>query len=240
MKPHTPTLVSVHLPKTAGTSFGKALRERFGDGLQEDYTTLPLHQPRGIREWSAIRAGFASSGPAIGARAIHGHFLPLQYRIAMRGRDVRYVTWLRDPVERVLSHYYFWQRTAHAATRAQPLRHRMLQDGWSLERFCLGPELKNLYRQWFWGFDVRRFAFIGITECYQADLEQFAVRFLAGQSVLACERRNPELGTAGRYEIDPGLRARIERHHAADVALYHWARRRRGQATVLPPRLSAL
>ena len=228
MKPSAPLLVSVHLPKTAGTSFGKALRERFGDRLQEDYTTLPLHQPRGRREWSAIRAGFAGSGQPVAAEAIHGHFLPVRYRIALRGRDVDYVTWLRDPVDRLLSHFHFWQRTAQAATRAQPLRHRMLQEGWSLERFCLGPELKNLYRQWFWGFDVRRFAFIGITECYQEDLEVFATRYLAGQGLMVRERGNPALGPAGRYEIDPGLRARIERHHAADVALYRWARGRRG------------
>jgi len=35
-----PTLASVHFPKTAGTSFGLALRQCYGSGLQEGYAML--------------------------------------------------------------------------------------------------------------------------------------------------------------------------------------------------------
>lgn len=239
MTPDRPMLVSVHLPKTAGTSFGTALRERFGDGLHEDYTTLPLNQPRGRREWSAVRAGLAGRAQPVAASAIHGHFLPLQYRIALRGLETRFVTWLRDPVDRLLSHFHFWQRTAHMATPAQPLRYRMLQERWSLERFCLGPEMRNLYRQYLWGFPPDRFHFIGITERYEHDLDLFARHFLDGRATSVHVRANPR-GEGAGYAIDPALRARIERHHAADVALYRWAAGRREQPVVLPPRSSAL
>lgn len=222
-----PTLVSVHFPKTAGTSFALALRQCFGDALQEDYGMLPLNRPRGAREWDAIRAGFATRYPSAAPAAIHGHFLPIKYRIALRGRPVDYVTWLRDPVERLLSHYYFWQRTAAAATPAQPFRYRVAREQWSLERFCFAPQMRNLYSRYLWGFAPSRFAFIGITEHYETDLATFARRFLQGQVANVRLRANPDHGRA-RYAIDPGLRARLEAHQREDVALYRWALARQG------------
>jgi len=220
-----PILVSVHFPKTAGTSFGVALRQCFGDRLREDYAMLPLNQPRARRVWQAVRAGFRARADASWPDAIHGHFLPVKYRIALRARPVHYVTWLRDPVERLLSHYYYWQRTATAATPAQPFRHRVAREQWSLERFCFAPQMRNLYSQYLWGFPASRFHFIGITERYESDLAEFADRFLPGAPPASRARVNPERRDA-RYMIAPALRERIARHHDADMALYERALRR--------------
>ena len=57
------------------------------------------------------RAGWALRGTLPDEVAcIHGHFLPVKYRIALARRPAHYVTWLRDPVERIASHYAFWRR----------------------------------------------------------------------------------------------------------------------------------
>lgn len=221
-----PVLVSLHMAKTAGTSFKVALREHFGDALAEEYGVLPMNQKRGWREWHAVREGLrARSRPSPDVRAIHGHFLPVQYAIALRGREVAFATWLRDPVQRLLSHYHYWKRTAARALPQQPLRYRVVHEDWSLQRFCLGPELRNYYRQHLWAFPRTRFAFIGITERYETDLQRFAQRFLGGEAVLAHDRENPERAVAG-YDVAPGLRDRIEAWHAWDAGLYRWARDR--------------
>lgn len=213
-------LVSLHLPKTAGTSFGETLRQHFGSSLYEDYGTRPLNEPRWRREFQALCAGTSSVPPCV--RAIHGHFLPVKYWLSLRRRDAQFVTWMRDPVERVVSHYYFWLRNPQGATPAQTLRRRVLLENWSLERFCLGPELHNLYSQFLWGFPLRRFDFIGITERYASDLAIFANRFLGSEARVVNARANPNRGEAG-YEIAPVLRERIARHHARDMAIYRWA-----------------
>jgi hypothetical protein len=221
-----PTLVSVHFPKTAGTSFGLALRRSHGEGLLEDYGMLALNTPRVRREWQAIRSGLCARFHCGVPRAIHGHFLPIKYRFALRSHPTRYVTWLRHPVERLLSHYYFWLRTAAAATPAQPLRYRVVREQWSLERFCFAPQVRNLYSQFLWGFPPSRFDFIGITEHYESDLATFARRYLPGAATAERARVNTERGDAG-YALDPALRARIEQHHARDMRLYRWALQRR-------------
>ena len=220
---HAPLLVSVHMPKTAGTSFAQALKEHFAAQFRQEYALVPFNVPRGRRELQAVLRGWALRHRLAEVRVVHGHFLPLMYRLALGRRPAHFVTWLRHPVERLLSHYTFWRRTRAAATPAQPLRYRMVQEDWSLERFCLGPEMRNLYRQCLWGFDRERFAFIGITERYEDDLAWFAGRFLGGRIPEAIRARSNPDRAGDAYVIDPGLRARIERHHADDLALYRWA-----------------
>ena len=42
-----------------------------------------------------------------------------------------------------------------------------MEKGWSLERFCLGPEVRNIYSQFLYGFLLEYFSFIGTTEFYE-------------------------------------------------------------------------
>lgn len=220
-------LISVHLPKTAGTSFAATLRAVFGDGYRDDYADLPMQRGRWPRRWHALRAGWALRGSLADAGGcIHGHFLPLKYRIALAARQARYVTWLRDPVERLASHYAFWQRDYDGSDPAQPLRNRMLREDWSFERFALGPELRDVYLQYLWRFPPRRFDFIGITEQYAEDLARLACRHLGTVAIADSALVNPERAETG-YPVDQALRRRIEHHHAGDVALYRWAVSRR-------------
>ena len=225
MTPHVlPLLVSVHLPKTAGTSFRAALQAYYGDGLLEDYAMLPMQVPRGRREILALRDAFnARRQITASTLAIHGHFLPVKYRVALRHRATRYITWLREPVDRLVSHYQYWQRDYAGDDPKQPLRNRMLRERWSLERFCLGAELRNLYQQYLWSFPPARFAFIGITEHYVQDLDWLARNLLEAPPAEVMHALGNPNHPAGLYEIDATLRLRIEAHHAADHELYRQA-----------------
>jgi hypothetical protein len=224
-----PLLVSLHMPKTAGTSLAETLRAAFPapGACHIEYVDQPMQHPRMQRRWQALRQGLAGRGalPATVA-CIHGHFLPLKYRISAAGRAVQYATWLREPVARLASHYHYWMRDYDGHDPAQPLRNRVVREAWSFERFALGPEMRNLYHEYLWGFDPARFAFIGITERYDADLERMAGRFLGGTAVPATALVNP--GAKDGYRIAATLRRRIEDHHARDVALYRRALVARG------------
>lgn len=214
-----PMVVSLHLPKTAGTSFAETLRVAAGAGYLADYGDLPMQHGRLRRRWDAIRGGQALRHRLPeDLDCIHGHFLAVKYRIALGGRPAMFITWLRDPGQRLASHYAFWRRDYDGGDPAQPLRNRMLREDWSFERFALGPEMRNVYRQYLWGFDPARFDFIGITEHYEADLGRL-VRMLGCEPVEAAALVNPDSGGRG-YVLESGLQQRIERFHAADYALY--------------------
>lgn len=216
-----PVIISLHMPKTAGNSFLNALRQRFHETLLLDYGDMNALQ--------AYFAGAPSGELAIpvpmeqlrGIACTHGHFLAPKYGAFAAQPDHRFVTWLRDPVQRLCSHYFFWRRTYDPATSG-PLFRKVVEEDWSLERFCLCAEYRNIYTKYLCGFPRERFDFIGIMEHYDADLAYLG-NTLLGMPV-ASDHANRNRGQTGGYTIDSGLRAEIEAVHAADYALYRFAR----------------
>ena len=231
-------LVSVHLPKTAGTSFRQLLESFFGERLLVDYADRPLHSAIASRRLRALRGAVSRNLRPDRLRevdAVHGHFLAIKY-VRWRGAgQYRRVTWLRDPVERLASHYHYWRRTFDPSS-AGGLHRRVVEENWSLEAFCLSPELRNIYRQFLWGVPLARFDFVGITEHFATDIDDFARDLLAPgvlQAHHAPEALNGNPGARSVYVTDADFRLRIERFHAADVRLYQEAltlRRRRLKA----------
>jgi hypothetical protein len=130
---------------------------------------------------------------------------------------------MRDPVARLISHYHYWYDAYDPeAFDTRPLHRRVVEERWSLEKFCLSDELRNLYSQYLWGFPLERFDFIGIMEDYEADLRRFSLGFL-GSELPAREVNTRQSPRPREDELDGALRARVEEWHAADMALYQRA-----------------
>lgn len=213
-------IVSVHMPRTAGTSFAEVLERRFGDGLRLDYDDVPVNSSAWPRSVHALQACLHLGEKSFhGVDCVHGHFLPLKYLLASVRTPIRFVTWLRHPVQRIASHYAYWRRS-YSPSVPGVLQRRCVEEKWSLERLALGPELRDLYSQLLWGFPLENFEFVGLTEHYAEDLQDFGERFLDGRP--APDTLNATSAGAP-HAIDPELAARIEAHHARDMALWRWA-----------------
>ena len=212
-------IISVHLPKTAGSSFLQALQSHFGSRLKRDYGDYPLHESSGERIRHALERGDEFVTNRLDETAcVHGHFLPIKYRALDGVRDTTYVTWMREPVDRLISHYHYWIATYQPSTSA-PLHRRVVEEEWTLEDFCMSEELRNVYAAFLWNFPLERFAFVGVMEHFDEDLDDFALRFLGSR--LAKHRENIR-GSAATPPT-PATRQRIETFHEEDVLLYHKA-----------------
>jgi len=213
-------IISVHLPKTAGSSFKVSLDQHFGQKLLFDYADFPINTPVFQRNKDVLISGLNNVEKDFGnIECIHGHFMPAKYLLLSTLNPLIFVTWMRHPVERVVSHYYFWQK--YYELEAPPLHKRIVEEKWTLEEFCLSEEMKNLYNQFLWGFPLNNFNFIGITEHYEADFRQFTNIFLHKDE--NSFKVNINENRKGYYPITKSLRKKIESFHEIDMELYHSA-----------------
>lgn len=222
------TLISVHLPKTAGTSFAASLADHFGDGFRRDYDDQAISKPVALRCREALTAALEIAEQGLpGVDCVHGHFLPLKYLLLDTRCDLTFITWLREPVARLLSHYFYWQSSYDPATAA-PHHRQVIEQGWTLEQFCLSEQFRNIYTQYLWGFPLEKFAFIGISEHYAEDLRECSHRYLGIE--LEPRRENTAASVHPRRTLEPDLLERVRRFHAADIDLYQralqWRRER--------------
>ena len=219
-------LISIHMPKTAGLSFRGALEEHFGDSFSHDYLDYPLAVPARDKHELAMRFCLrAKASDFSGVECIHGHFLPLKYLLLADEVDCRFVTWLREPVARLVSHYHYWLRSYDPdSDSTSPLHRRVVEEQWTLEQFCLSDELRNVYSQYLWGFPIQCFDFIGITEYFDDDLRYFSTTYL-GNNIEARKINQREDAREGgpEAELSESLRKQVESFHAADLALYEQA-----------------
>jgi len=219
-------LISVHMPKTAGLSFRASLEEYFGDRFRHDYQDYPLARSAQARRERAQQWGeTVRPEDFAGVDCVHGHFLPLKYLPLAETLPCRFVTWLREPVARLVSHYHYWQQTYDPASDlTSSLHRRVVEEGWSLERFCLAPELRNVYTEFLWGFPRDRLCFVGITEFFAEDLRYFSQEILGNKMLPHTLNRNTD-GEEGQSAagLTAAARTRVEEYHRADVTLYRWA-----------------
>ncbi|MEB8430926.1 hypothetical protein OO007_01720 [Cocleimonas sp. KMM 6892] len=236
-------LISIHLPKTAGSSFASSLNEHFGKALLKDYKDLPLHHSSLNRNKHAIiQSSFNYFRDFDNIQCIHGHFLPLKYRFHKVEKDFKYVTWLREPAERLASQYFYMKRHySHEKAITQPLLKRIVEEKWSLERFCLGPELRNTYSKFLWGFPTKKIDFIGIVENYDNELNFFSETFLKNNALSPYKQNiNPTTNNQSYFSDNPKLKSRITQYHAKDYKLYKAAIElayKQGRLTNTPPYL---
>ncbi len=214
-------LISIHIPKTAGTSFGALLRQRFGAGLLEDYGDRPMSRASAPRIAGAL---VRMPGGAIrlrGFQAVHGHFLALKY-VGTRG-DV--VTWLRHPAQRVVSRYEHYLRDVVAGLPLQPVDG--LRPGLSLEEFSRIPRFRNTCAKFLRGFPRNRIACYGFSEDVPEGLKRMH-RVLGLDLGPSLHTNANPAKTGSLYSLEPSQERALIDLNAEDYRLWSWAREREG------------
>jgi hypothetical protein len=190
-------IISVHVPKTAGTSFAVWLESVFSSGqLVRDYADRPI-DPKS--EMNIDPAGFLSRYGAArklpeGALAVHGHFWAKKYE---RIENAVRITFLRDPIERTISHYCFWLNTP---ADGHSLHQRVLDEGMGMLDFARLPQLRGFYRDYFFrDVNMAGFDFIGDMSFFEEELGRLEV-LLGVRGARATVGQNPAVDYASMRE----------------------------------------
>jgi hypothetical protein len=211
-------LISVHTPKAAGTSLRRILQQHFGAAYMDDNDDPadPLSK-RNLDPCNYF--GQKKRFPA-NISCVHGHMHPGRY---VEG-DYLLITFLRQPIENIISIYYFWRTLT-------PGPHGALFDYFinynpSLVELARLPLLKNLFsHSYFGGFDMSRFTLIGRHEDRDSGLHRMQEMLDIDAPADLHDHRTPPSEERLEAENDPALRRKLGDILIDDIRFYEkWAR----------------
>ena len=147
---------------------------------------------------------------------IHGHFYPEKYDFL--GSNSQYITFMRDPVQRILSNYFYLKRKID---RKHPDALIVNQLGFSLEEFANHPDNKNVQAHCLQSQDLKEYQFVGITEHYNESLS--ALKQQMGIECPFVHSENVNQNAKSEYEVSAESIKVIEQCNQEDIKLYNIA-----------------
>ncbi len=207
-------LVSIHIPKTAGTSFRKILEDLYGE-TRVVRVDIPLPGERPHKQ--------LPTPPRLPreVKVIHGHFcyldLARNYRL---DKSTPVITWVRDPVERVISNYFYLQKILRQILREEQRSVNILSrmERSLIEYSCVEINRNRMFR-FLKGFRLQDFFFVGIQEHFSDDLS-FLVQTLGFRNPVEYKHNQ---SFEQRSEVSQQIREEIRRLNHKDEAIYREA-----------------
>lgn len=185
-------LISVHIPKTGGTSLRNALERKYGKRLRLDYPDLPMKLSQKLK--------ILLSGRPL---EIHGHFPASKYAGTK-------ITFLRDPFERRISTYHYIHRYHE--------QHGFVDnEDWELalsstvDTYVTTP---NSDYQYYLDVSEEEFAFIGQMSRFDQDMELLS-NALGVPSKKVVANKAPEAA-----KLSDELRNKFERTNPGELHIY--------------------
>jgi len=201
----------VHVPKTAGICF-KINLQKFYEESRSLHVYLPEHlEGKSIDDYDLVT----------------GHIQPMKDDLS---DDRLLVTWLRNPVDRLVSQYFYFNHynTSNSDSESNQQYHSTVDISRfyeKIEEHTSKEENRNIiYKDYFYYLDIDDFDFIGVYEDFHNDQNLFFQKFF-GQSIdfqfLTNINTMIDKSRSNNYDIDPNLRKRIEQCNPRDMDLYH-------------------
>ena len=198
-------IIFVHQPKTGGANFAQILKNTYGK--KNVYRDKDKAKGR-LDEYLSEQGEKITTPEDIfyerqRYKVIYGHFSPLKYKDNFP--DAFYLTFYRDPIQRIVSHYHYWKRTEiHDLRSVNPLRIRFIEEKQSLKEFAKMIKEDRVKEGHLETFAVENFNFIGIMEEYQKSLQLLKHKKLPELIYFEDDNfnANPDKSTKEKYEIE--------------------------------------
>lgn len=167
-KKSDPELLSLHIPKTAGVSFKYILQSVYGK--------------KSVARFDIKRAGVEVNSKAYhsnqlpNVQVLHGHFIYEDLISTFEiPKDIKKVTWLRHPVKRVISNYYYLESHLNKLIGKKNERQNLLKRMQkTLLEFSRIESNRNRQSKFLKSIELDEFDFVGITENFEKDLGKLA------------------------------------------------------------------
>jgi hypothetical protein len=208
------SLVSIHIPKTAGTSFRTILKSEFGRRSVARFDIYPSGKI--VLDDKTFKKDTLNKKIEV----IHGHYTyeSINKTLAL-SENVNFITWLRDPVERVISNYYFLNKIIAARLNESPEENLMNRMGKTIQEFVLLDENQNVMSKFLKGADLKSFQFVGLQNNFESELKRL-------QNTMNWKTiQNIEHNVTGNMskQVNPEIIELIKTNNKQDIELYELA-----------------
>lgn len=217
-------IIFLHLPKTAGTTLNRLIEWEYP--LREMYSIDPV-----LFEWSAGHLRKLSKRRLGCMRMFKGHMLFGLHQVLPQPST--YITVLRNPVDRVLSAFYYMRNY-----RLHPQYWKLRRENWTVERFVERSTRDNVQCKIIAAADYhspctqdileraidhldRYFSVVGLSERFEESLALMKLRFgwqLNSYSSFNVTRARPQKADLPQTTLEL-----ITERNRFDVALYEHA-----------------
>ncbi|MCP4397067.1 MAG: sulfotransferase family protein [bacterium] len=212
--------VSIHIPKTAGTSFRNILKQVYG---KQRVIRIDITLPG---EKNSFRSPFSPPEKLPNkARVIHGHFrFPDLADLYHLSPDIPIITWVRDPVERVISNYCYLQKMLCTFLREEQRQIDILSKmERTLPEYARTEINRNRMAKFLEGIRLRDLLFVGIQEDFSKELDDL-VTLLNWERVTELRHNSSR---AQHAPVSGEIEEEIRRLNQQDIELYQQALRLR-------------
>jgi hypothetical protein len=202
-------IISLHIPKTAGTTFKKYMEASFQNNFLE-IDSKPI-----IRRCEhSINTNYPVKLSDSKELFIHGH---ITFNDIIYSDNFYYITWLRDPVERVISHYNYF-KIKPITSYTHPIELKIKNENLSLNDFIKIPCMQNIQSYYLNNTaEIDKFAFIGIVELFTESLMLLEKKL---EKKFISENIQNQLVNNNKAFVSDKIRNEIRKVNQKDCELY--------------------
>lgn len=221
------SVIFLHVPKTAGTTLNRLIEWEYP--VREMYSVDPV-----LFKWSGAHLRKLPASRLRKIRMFKGHMLFGLHEILPQ--PATYITVLREPVDRVLSAYYFMR-----TYKLHPLYWKMRRENWTLDDFIHRSQRTNVQSKIIAGAEYEKpcteeiaaralanidqhFSVVGLSERFEESLALMKLRYgwkLSSYSSFNITRSRPKKRDLPQATLDL-----IVQKNSFDVTLYEVAAKR--------------
>lgn len=202
-------LISIHIPKTGGTSFRNTLQDVYGKDTVQLYYEKKKAEGRIILKKKA--------------KVLHGHITTKEYDQLVEDYpfldSIPLITWIRDPAERVVSNYYYLieiltkQLEPHKA-ETPGLQKRMTRSLIEFVRYSPHRNVISKHLKLHW-LKSNKLIFTGLLKEYDVELEKLS-KLLGWKNA----QKYVHNRTANKYDVTDEEMEIIKKFNKQDQKLY--------------------